>query len=117
MPQKRKIPAEILESELRALPERVPVMPVKSTVIFPTGATGLQVSFPPNVEVLSLEPGKSLVVAIVATEDEDTPIAPESMEKVAVVARVLNRLNLPGGTIQATVQGLLPEVPGGGTSL
>ncbi len=107
MPRKRRIPKEILESELRALPERVPVMPVKSTVIFPTGATGLQVSFPPNVEVLSLEPGKSLVVAIVATEDEDTPIAPESLEKVAVAARVLNRLNLPGGTIQATVQGLL----------
>jgi ATP-dependent Lon protease len=97
-----------LEPFQSPLPERVPVMAVKSTVLFPTSATGLQVSFPPNVEVLSLNPHvPNMVVAMVATEDEDVPIDPASLEKVAVAARVLNRLNLPGGIIQATLQGML----------
>jgi ATP-dependent Lon protease len=107
MASKRKIPYDPLESLLTSLPERIPVMPVKSTVVFPTGATGLQVSFPPNIEVLSLNPGKSLVVALVTTDDEDDPIDPATLEKVGVLTRVLNRLHLPGGLIQATVQGLI----------
>src|SRR5690606_40929459 len=40
-------------------------------------------------------------------EDEDAPLAPEALEKVAVGSRVLNRVNRPGGTSQATIQGLL----------
>ncbi|MBW3629056.1 MAG: LON peptidase substrate-binding domain-containing protein [Gemmatimonadetes bacterium] len=80
---------------------------MKSTVIFPTGATGLQVGFPPNVEVLGLQPGKSFVVGLVTTDDEDLPIDPTALEKVGVLARVLNRLNLPGGLVQATIQGII----------
>ena len=53
-------------------------------------------------------PGSSLVVAMVATDDEDIPIdARLAARRWRVVARVLNRLNLPGGTIQATLQGLM----------
>jgi ATP-dependent Lon protease len=107
MPGRRLIEEDSLEATRRALPERVPVMPVRSTVIFPTGATGLQVGFPPNVEVLMLHPDRNLVVALVHTEEEEMPVDPASLEKVGVVARVLNRLNLPGGTIQATIQGLI----------
>ena len=107
MAKDRKPLYDPLESLLTSLPERIPVMPVKSTVVFPTGATGLQVSFPPNIEVLSQNPGKSLVVALVTSADEDDPIDPTSLEKVGVLARVLNRLFLPGGLIQATVQGLI----------
>ncbi|CAN5769589.1 endopeptidase La [soil metagenome] len=107
MPKNRIHTYDPFDSLLTALPERIPVMPIKSTVIFPTGATGLQLSFPPNVEVLSLNPGKSLVVALVATEEEDSPIDPATIEKIGVASRVLNRLNLPGGTIQATIQGLI----------
>src|SRR4051812_16409866 len=107
MRQNRKLSYDPLDPLQSALPERVPVMPVKSTVIFPTGATGLQVGFPPNVEVLGLQPGKSLVVGLVTTDDEALPTAPGSLEKVGVLARVLNRLNLPGGLVQATIQGVI----------
>ncbi|CAN5665172.1 endopeptidase La [soil metagenome] len=107
MPKNRAHAYDPSDSLLTALPERIPVMPIKSTVVFPTGATGLQLSFPPNVQVLSLNPGKTLVVALVATEEEDSPIDPSTIEKIGVATRVLNRLNLPGGTIQATIQGLI----------
>src|SRR5690606_12531329 len=47
------------------------------------------------------------VVGLVHAEDDEMPIDPASLEKVGVLARVLNRLNLPGGTIQTTIQGLI----------
>ena len=107
MPKSKKFGLDPVESLRCALPERIPVMPITSTVIFPTGATGLQVGYPPNVEVLGLQPGKSLVVALVATDEEDEEIPPASLEKVGVIARVLNRLNLPGNLVQATLQGVI----------
>lgn len=88
------------------LPARIPVLPVRSTVVYPMGATALQIAFGPNVEALSAHPEPDLLVAIVWTADGDSPIAPESLQRVGVAARVLDRLNLPGGTIQTTLQGL-----------
>lgn len=89
-----------------SLPDRIPVLPVRSTVVFPMGATALQIAWAPNVEALTVYPQNDLMVAIVATSDEETPIDPASLHKIGVVARVLDRLNLSGGTIQTTIQGL-----------
>jgi ATP-dependent Lon protease len=94
----------------RPLPERLLILPVRSTVVFPQGATALQIGFEPNVEGLNAHPDPELIVGIVSIADDapatDGPLDPASMQKVAVLARVLDRLNLPGGTIQATLQGL-----------
>ncbi|MQA92346.1 MAG: endopeptidase La [Gemmatimonas sp.] len=107
MPKRRRPNPDPPESVLATLPERVPVMPIKSTILFPTGATGLQVGFAPNVEVLSRYRERNLVVALVHAEDDEMPIDPASLQKIGVLSRVLNRLNLPGGTIQTTIQGLI----------
>lgn len=89
-----------------ALPERIPVLPIRSTIVFPMGATALQIGFGPNVEALSAHPERDLIVATVATSEEEFPLDPKSLHKVGVAVRVLDRLNLPGGTIQTTMQGL-----------
>lgn len=88
------------------LGDRIPVLPIRSTVVYPSGATALQIGFAPNVEALAAHPQPDLIVAIVATLDDGQDIAPRSLEKVGTAARVLDRLNLPGGTIQTTLQGL-----------
>lgn len=93
--------------DLQTLPERVPVFPVKSTLLFPTGATSLQVGFAPNLEVLTAYTERNLAVALVHSMDDDMPIEATSLQKVGVLSRVLNRLNLPGGTVQTTIQGLI----------
>src|ERR1044071_7025471 len=85
-------------------PERMPVLPIRSTIVFPGGATALQIGFAPNVEALSKHPQHDLVVAMVSTTEDD--FLPRTLEKVATAVRVLDRLNLPGGTIQTTLQGL-----------
>ena len=88
------------------LPERVPVLPIRSTVVYPSGATALQIGYAPNVEALNAHPEPEAIVAIVSTLDDGQDIPPRSLEKVATAVRVLDRLNLPGGTIQTTLQGL-----------
>ena len=88
------------------LPERIPVLPIRSTIVFPGGATALQIGFAPNVEALTRHPEHDLVVAMVSTDDDGFPLDPRPLEKVATAVRVLDRLNLPGGTIQTTLQGL-----------
>ena len=79
-------------------------------MVFPQGATALQIGFEPNVEALNAHPEPDVIVAIAAVVDDgsapDAALDPATLEKVAVAARVLDRLNLPGGTIQTTLQGL-----------
>jgi ATP-dependent Lon protease len=90
----------------QSLPDRIPVLPIRSTIVFPGGATALQIGFAPNVEALSKHPENDLIVAMVSTMDDGFPLDPRELEKVATAVRVLDRLNLPGGTIQTTLQGL-----------
>jgi ATP-dependent Lon protease len=94
------------ENVADGLPDRIPVLPIRSTIVFPQGATALQIGYAPNVEALLQHPQRDLIVATVAALDDEVPIDPASLGKVAVAVRVLDRLNLPGGTIQATLQGL-----------
>src|SRR3954462_13079685 len=94
------------ETPRHPLPERIPVLPIRSTIVFPGGATALQIGFAPNVEALTRHPEHDLIVAMVSTDDDGFPLDPRPLEKVATAVRVLDRLNLPGGTIQTTLQGL-----------
>jgi ATP-dependent Lon protease len=87
-------------------PGRIPVLPIRSTIVFPMGATALQIGFEPNVAALNAFPERDLVVASVASTDDELPLDARTLQKVGVAVRVLDRLNLPGGTIQATLQGL-----------
>ncbi|HWK89225.1 MAG TPA: LON peptidase substrate-binding domain-containing protein, partial [Longimicrobium sp.] len=88
------------------LGERIPVLPIRSTVVFPSGATALQIGYEPNVAALAAHPENELIVAIVPTQEDGQDLNPCSLEKVGTAVRVLDRLNLPGGTIQTTLQGL-----------
>jgi len=82
-------------------------MPIRTTIVFPTGVIGMQIGMPVTLDMLAANPAESLVVAlVVAPGGPDAPIDPNSLKKIGVAARVSDRLNLPGGTVQATVQGL-----------
>src|SRR5688572_23916551 len=103
------------------LPERLPVMPLRSTIVYPLGVIGVQIGMPTTLEMLSTHPEDGLLVAVVvAPGGPDDPIDLKELEKVGVAGRVSDRLNMPGGTVQATVQGIarirltdVREEPGG----
>jgi len=89
------------------LPERLPVMPLRSTIVYPLGVIGVQIGMPTTLEMLSQNPQDGLIVAlVVAPGGPDDPIDLKALNKIAVASRVSDRLNMPGGTVQATVQGI-----------
>jgi ATP-dependent Lon protease len=85
----------------------MPVLPLRSTVVYPTGVIGVQIGMPTTLEMLAAHTEAHLVVAmVVAPGGPDDPISTTDLQKIGVAVRVSDRLNLPGGTVQATIQGV-----------
>ena len=96
---------EILGSEL---PPTLPLMALRSTIVYPLGTIAVQMGAPENLAIVRDNEGPGLIVGlVVATGDHDESInADEFVGRVGVAARVHERINLPGETIQITLQGL-----------
>ncbi|NUQ20265.1 MAG: endopeptidase La, partial [Gemmatimonadaceae bacterium] len=96
---------EILKSEL---PPTLPLMALRSTIVYPLGTIAVQMGAPENLQLLRDHEEPGLVVAlVVATGDHDEPVDTKRfIGRVGVAARVHERINLPGDTVQITLQGL-----------
>ena len=89
------------------VPDELPVIPLRSTIVFPTSVLGLQIGAPYNLEVLAAHPERHILVALVLADGApDDPIDPKKLNKIGVMARMSDRLNLPGGSVQVTVHGI-----------
>src|SRR4026209_908852 len=97
--------AEILSSDL---PPALPLMALRSTIVYPLGTIAVQMGAPENLALLKENPGSGLIVAlVVSTGDHDEPVDLDTfVGRVGVAARVHERINLPGETVQITLQGL-----------
>src|SRR4051812_20928755 len=94
---------------LRAeLPSTLPLMALRSTIVYPLGTIAVQMGAPENLSLLRAHNEPGLIVAlVVASGDHDEPIEPAKFSgRVGVAARVHERINLPGDTVQITLQGL-----------
>src|SRR5688500_12057871 len=96
---------DILRSEL---PPTLPLMALRSTIVYPLGTIAVQMGAPENLAILRSHEDNGLIVAlVVASGDHDEPINTDQfVGRVGVAARVHERINLPGETIQITLQGL-----------
>ena len=83
-------------------------MALRSTIVFPLGTIAVQMGAPENLALLRAHEESGLVVALVVASGEgDDDIDPHNfVGRVGVAARVHERINLPGETIQITLQGL-----------
>jgi ATP-dependent Lon protease len=82
-------------------------MPLRSTVVYPSAAMSVQIGMESTLAMLAAHPAEGLeVVTVVDTGEVADPLDTRSLEKVGVRARITDRLYLPGGSVQATVQGL-----------
>src|SRR5215213_12022732 len=94
---------------LRAeLPSTMPLMALRSTIVYPLGTIAVQMGAPENLALLRAHDEPGLIVAlVVASGDHDEPIEPGKFAgRIGVAARVHERINLPGDTVQITLQGL-----------
>ncbi|HSJ63606.1 MAG TPA: endopeptidase La [Gemmatimonadaceae bacterium] len=96
---------EILRSEL---PPTLPLMALRSTIVYPLGTIAVQMGSPENLSLLRNYEENGLIVGLViASGDHDDVMNPELfVGRVGVAARVHERINLPGDTVQITLQGL-----------
>ncbi|MEX2608993.1 MAG: endopeptidase La, partial [Gemmatimonadota bacterium] len=87
--------------------ERYPLLPLRSTAVYPMAVLGVQIGMPSTLEMLSAHPGPGLLAGLVVAPGEpDDAIEPHTLHKVGVLVRVSDRLNLPSGAMQATLQGV-----------
>jgi ATP-dependent Lon protease len=96
---------DILKSEL---PAEMPLMALRSTIVYPLGTIAVQMGAPENLALLRANEAGDLTVALViSTGDHEESIDLDKfIGKVGVAARVHERINLPGDTVQITLQGL-----------
>src|SRR5438876_5908763 len=96
---------DLLKSEL---PPSLPLMALRSTIVYPLGTIAVQMGAPENLALLREHEEPGLIVAlVVASGDHDEPIDNSRfIGRVGVAARVHERINLPGDTVQITLQGL-----------
>ncbi|HVZ77896.1 MAG TPA: LON peptidase substrate-binding domain-containing protein, partial [Gemmatimonadaceae bacterium] len=90
------------------LPRTMPLMALRSTIVFPHGTIAVQMGAPENLALLNENPEPGTIVAlVVAAGDADDPVDTAALVgRVGVAARVHERLNLPGHTVQITLQGV-----------
>jgi ATP-dependent Lon protease len=83
-------------------------MALRSTIVYPLGTIAVQMGAPENLALLRANEEPGLIVAlVVASGDHDEPTESKHfIGRVGVAARVHERINLPGDTVQITLQGL-----------
>src|SRR5687768_4339375 len=97
---------DILKSEI---PPSLPLMALRSTIVYPLGTIAVQMGAPENLALLRAyedEPGLIVALVVANGEHDDPPDPARFQGKVGVAARVHERINLPGETVQITLQGL-----------
>src|SRR2546430_739529 len=96
---------DILQAEI---PATLPLMALRSTIVYPLGTIAVQMGAPENLALLKANEQAGLIVGlVVASGDHDDVLDPDRfVGRVGVAARVHERINLPGDTVQITLQGL-----------
>src|SRR4051812_631457 len=96
---------DILQAEL---PSTLPLMALRSTIVYPLGTIAVQMGAPENLALLKANEQAGLIVGlVVASGDHDDVLdTARFVGRVGVAARVHERINLPGDTVQITLQGL-----------
>ncbi|MDR7556323.1 MAG: endopeptidase La [Armatimonadota bacterium] len=89
------------------IPERLPLLPLKGTVVFPTQVQGLGVGRPKSLRALeaALERDRLIVLAAQRDDDINDP-RPKDIYTVGTVCRVLQVGKQPDGVLQVIVEGL-----------
>src|SRR5262249_42796531 len=89
------------------LPEELPILPLKDTVIYPMAMMPLGVGKDRSIRLIDEVMRGSRLVGLVAQKDAEVEDAgPDDCYRVGTVARIARLLRIPDGTMQIIVQGL-----------
>jgi ATP-dependent Lon protease len=88
------------------IPNELPVIPLLSTVVFPGMIVNLQVSRERNLRLAAEVETDQVIGLILQTDATVTDPGPEHLSEIGVAARIINKVNVPGNTVQLILQGL-----------
>jgi len=89
-----------------ALPPELPLLALRSTIVFPHGTIAVQMGAPENLALLRAHPGPGLHVALAVALGDDAQDPSRLEGRVGVLARVRDRSPSGRDTIQVTLEGL-----------
>lgn len=88
-------------------PEKLPLLPISSAVLFPEGVLDLQVFVPQHIQMLlRLDPAYGQLVVTWQKAVQNLPMTLEDVADVGTRARVVHSLRKPDGSLQVILQGL-----------
>jgi ATP-dependent Lon protease len=100
--------AEVPEGAPPALPERLPILPLRGTVVFPEATAPLAVGEPRSVRLIDdvLDRPERLLVLVASRDPEREEPPPEALYDVGTAALVQKMIRVPDGTVRILAQGL-----------
>ncbi len=108
LPMPRAVVRDDDDEEMRVeLPDELPILPLKDTVVYPFAVTPLGVGKDRSIRLIDDVMRGPRLVGLVAQKDENVEDAgPDDCFRIGTVARIARLLRIPDGTIQIIVQGL-----------
>src|SRR2546425_7430194 len=95
------------DEEGLSIPDVLPVLPLKDTVVYPFGVQPLGVGQERSIRLIDdVMRGNRLVVLIAQKSIDVEQAGPEDIFKIGTVSRVARMIRMPDGTVQIIVQGL-----------
>ncbi len=95
------------EEEHLSIPEILPVLPLKDTVVYPFAVQPLGVGQERSIRLIDDVMRGNRLVVLVAQKSAETELAgPKDIFSIGTVARIARMIRMPEGTIQIIVQGL-----------
>ena len=95
------------EEERLTIPDVLPILPLKETVIYPFSVQPLAVGQERSIRLIDdVMRGNRLVVLVAQKSADIEQAGPDEIFKVGTVARVGRMFRMPDGTVQIAVQGL-----------
>ncbi len=95
------------DEEQLSIPDVLPVLPLKDTVIYPYAVQPLGVGQERSIHLIDdVMRGNRLVVLVAQKSAEIEQAGPDDIFKIGTVSRIARMIRLPDGTIQIIVQGL-----------
>ena len=88
------------------MPSPLPVLFLKSSVLFPLQVLSVQIAMKPNLRLLEKHTGAGEIVGAGLFVDPDGPFVQSNLSSAAVACKVLSRVKMGHGTAQIVLQGL-----------
>lgn len=100
---------ELIEVKKSEYPEKLPIMPVRNTIVFPQpwGVTPLQVGRESSIKLVEDVTRGNKLLGLLAQKDpsQDQP-APKDLFQFGTICKILRMIKYPNNTLMMLVQGL-----------